>query len=47
MMIYVVATDQSCSVKDFVVEVYAEIGFSELTWQGVDVEMKLYGKGPE
>ena len=44
VMTYVVATDQSCSVKDFVEEVYTEVGFSELSWQGADVEMKLHGK---
>lgn len=34
MMTYVIATGQSCSVKDFVEEVYAKLGFTQLHWTG-------------
>ena len=46
MMTYVVATDQSCSVKDFVEEVYSALGFHELSGEGTGVESKLLGKAP-
>ena len=44
MVDYVVATDQSCRVRDFVQEVYRQLGFAELQWEGVGVNEKLVGK---
>ena len=47
MMSYVIATDQSCTVKDFVEEVYTKLGFQQLHWSGAGVDEKLYGVVPQ
>ena len=45
MQTYVVATDQSCTVKQFVIEVYQMLGFTEVTWMGTNaLDIKLYGR---
>ena len=45
MQTYVVATDQSCTVKQFVIEVYQMLGFTEVTWVGESgPDIKLYGR---
>ena len=46
MIAYVVATDQSCSVREFVIEVYTQLGYSDLYWSGTGVDTKLRGSLP-
>ena len=46
LMTYVIATNQSCSVRQFVTEVYHQLGFTDLAWSGTGVETKLHGRIP-
>ena len=46
MTVYVVATDQICTVQNFCTEVFLQAGFKDLQWVGEGVDAKLIGKPP-
>ena len=46
MTVYVVATDQICTVQNFCTEVFIQAGFKNLEWSGEEKDAKLIGTPP-